>query len=140
MKLTKEQLKKNFTIKNLDKGITTDEHILQIAKSKETLINQFLQLLKSASFDCIINSEQNKPLESGYKCYNWPINIDNKKLSYTKNMEEDYKILKKMKYKTLKKDKGQAISINGKKYVKLNNKFYDYNSYKNAGILIRVDI
>ena len=140
MKLTKEQLKKNFTIKNLDKGITTDEHILQIAKSKETLINQFLQLLKSASFDCIINAEQNKPLESGYKCYNWPINIDNKKLSYTKNMEEDYKILKKMKYKKLKKDKGQAITINGKKYVKLNNKFYDYNSYKNAGILIRVDI
>lgn len=140
MKLTKEQLKKNFTIKNLDKGITTDEHILQIAKSKETLINQFLQLLKSASFDCIINSEQNKPLESGYKCYNWPINIDNKKLSYTKNMEEDYKILKKMKYKKLKKDKGRAISINGKKYVKLNNKIYDYNSYKNAGILIRVDI
>lgn len=140
MKLTKEQLKKNFTIKNLDKGITTDEHILQIAKSKENLINQFLQMLKSVSFDCIINSEQNKPLESGYKCYNWPINLDNKKLSYTKNIDEDYKILRTMKYKKLKKDKGKAVLINDKKYVKLNNKFYDYDSYINAGILIKVDI
>ena len=140
MKLTKEQLKKNFTIKNLDKGITTDEHILQIAKSKENLINQFLQMLKSVSFDCIINSEQNKPLESGYKCYNWPINLDSKKLSYTKNIDEDYKILRTMKYKKLKKDKGKAVIINDKKYVKLNNKFYDYDSYINAGILIKVDI
>lgn len=140
MKLTKEQLKKNFTIKNLDKGITTDEHILQIAKSKENLINQFLQMLKSVSFDCIINSEQNKPLESGYKCYNWPINLESKKLSYTKNIDEDYKILRKMKFKKLKKNKGKAVLINNKKYVKLNNEIYDYDSYKNAGILIKVDI
>ena len=140
MKLTKEQLKKNFTIKNLDKGITTDEHILQIAKSKEKLINQFLQMLKSVSFDCIINSEQNKPLESGYKCYNWPINLEKKKLAYTKNIEDDYKILKNMKYKKLKKNKGKAVMINNKKYAMLNDKIYDYDSYKNAGILIEVDI
>ena len=97
-------------------------------------------MLKSVSFDCIINSEQNKPLESGYKCYNWPINLDSKKLSYTKNIDEDYKILRTMKYKKLKKDKGKAVIINDKKYVKLNNIFYDYDSYINAGILIKVDI
>ena len=45
-----------------------------------------------------------------------------------------------MKYKKLKKDKGKTVIINDKKYVKLNNNFYDYDSYINAGILIKVDI
>lgn len=140
MTLKKEQLKKNFTIKNLDNGITTDEHILQIAKSKEDLINQFLNLLKSASFDCIINSKQNKPLEVGYKCYNWPINVDENKLSFTKNIENDNKILKHDKYKKLKKATGKVVLIKKQKYVELNNNYYDYNSYKNAGILLPVII
>jgi len=139
MRLTKEQLKKNFTIKNLDKGITTDEHILQIAKSKENLIDQFLKMLKSSSFDCIINSEKNKPLESGYKCYNWPINLERKKLSYTKNIDNDYKILKELKYKKIRKSKGKAVMKNGVKYVLLNKKLYDYNSYVNSNILIEAN-
>ena len=45
-----------------------------------------------------------------------------------------------MKYKKLKKNKGKAVMINNKKYAMLNDKIYDYDSYKNAGILIEVDI
>lgn len=138
MKLKKEQLDKNFTIKSLDKGITTDEHIYNIASSKENLINQFLKLLKSASFDCIINSNQNKPLESGYKCYNWPINVDNNKLSYTKDINNDSKILKHDKLKKKKTGIGKVVLIKDKKFVELNKKIYDYESYKNAGILLPI--
>ena len=76
--------------------------------------------------------------KSGYKCYNWPINVDNKKLSYTKNIKEDNKILQHDKYKKLKKDKGIVVMIKNKKYVELNKKLYDYNSYKNAGILLEI--
>ena len=139
MKLTNEQLKKNFTLKNLDGGITTDEHILNIATSKENLINQFLILLKAASFDCLINSVKNKPLKNGYKCYNWPINVNNNKLSFTKNINSDNKILKHDKYKKLKKGKGKVILFNNIKYVELNNKYYDYNSYINSGILLPIN-
>jgi hypothetical protein len=138
MKLTQEQLKKNFTIKTMDKGITTDEYIYNIAKNKEELINSFLKLLKASSFDCVINSEKNKPLESGYKCYNWPINVNNKKLSFTKDINKDNKILEFQKYTKLKKGKGRVVLIKNKKYVELNNKYYDYNSYINSGILLPV--
>ena len=138
MKLSEEQLKKNFTIKTLDNGLTTDEFIFNKATKKEKIINEFLKLLKASSFDCVINSKINKPLESGYKCYNWPINVDNKKLSYTKNIKEDNKILQHDKYKKLKKDKGIIVMIKNKKYVELNKKLYDYNSYKNAGILVEI--
>ena len=139
MKLKKEQLDKNFTIKNLDKGKTTDEHIFKIASSKENLINQFLILLKSTSFDCIINSNQNKPLECGYKCYNWPINVDNNKLSFTKNINNDNKILKHNKLIKKKKAKGKVVIIKNKKYVGFNNKLYDYESYINTAILLPID-
>lgn len=138
MKLTQEQLKKNFTIKTMDKGITTDEYIYNIAKNKEELINSFLKLLKASSFDCVINSEKNKPLESGYKCYNWPINVNNKKLSFTKDINKDNKILEFQKYTKLKKGKGKVVLIKNKKYVELNNKYYDYNSYINSAILLPV--
>jgi len=138
MKLTKQQLDKNFTIKSLDKGITTDEHIYNIASSKENLINQFLKLLKAASFDCIINSNQNKPLQSGYKCYNWPINVDNSKLSFTKDINNDNKILAHDKLKKKRKGRGKVVIINDIKYVDFNKKLYDYESYINAGILLPI--
>lgn len=139
MKLTKEQLKKNFTIKAQDNSKTTDEYIYEKAKMKEDIINKFLNMLKSSSFDCIINSEINKPISVGYKCYNWPINVNLEKLSYTKDINQDNKILKYKKYMKLKKDKGKVVLINNIKYVELNNILYDYNSYINAGILLKID-
>lgn len=139
MKLTKEQLKKNFTIKAQDNSKTTDEYIYEKAKMKEDIINKFLNMLKSSSFDCVINSEINKPISVGYKCYNWPINVNLEKLSYTKDINQDNKILKYKKYMKLKKDKGKVVLINNIKYVELNNILYDYNSYINAGILLKID-
>ena len=55
-------------------------------------------------------------------------------------INEDNKILKYKKYMKLKKDKGKVVLINNKKYVELNNNIYDYNSYKNAGILLKMPI
>ena len=110
MKLTKLQLSKNISIQTLDKSLTTDEHILMIANKKMTIINQFLQMLKASSFDCIINSKQNKPLKNGYKCYNWALGIDNEDLSYTANIEEDYKITSYKNKQIEKKGKGIVVS------------------------------
>jgi len=138
MKFTKKQLENDITIRTLDKEITTDQYILNIANKKENIINQFLNMLKIASFDCIINSKQNKPLENGYMCYNWPINIDTKGLSYTSDISKDYKILKDRKFQVLKTDKGVVVSRDGNKYILLNNKLYDYHSYKTAGVLINI--
>jgi hypothetical protein len=129
---------KDFTLKTLDKELTTDQHILQLATKKDFIVNQFLNMLKAASFDCIINSVQNKPIENGYKCYNWAINVNADDLAYTENIEDDHKIQKHQRFQMLRKNTGVVVSKNGQKYVMLNNKLYDYFSYKNAGVLLPV--
>jgi hypothetical protein len=138
MTFTKKQMEKDFTLRTLDKELTTDEYILDIAQRKEGIINQFLNMLKAASADCITHSTQNKTLENGYKCYNWAININENQRSYTEDIKDDNKILHERKFQVLKKNKGVVVEHDGKKYVMLNNKLYDYYSYKNAGILLPI--
>ena len=140
MKLTKEQLINNPTLRKKDNDLTTDEHILGIAKKKEGLINIFLDMLKASSMDCVINANKNKPLKNGYKCYNWAINANDNKLSYTHNIKDDNKIQQHQKMQKIRKNKGSVVSRNGVKYVSMNNKLYDYYSYINAGILNEVSI
>jgi hypothetical protein len=140
MKLTKEQLINNPTLRKKDNDLTTDEHILGIAKKKEGLINIFLDMLKASSMDCIINANKNKPLQNGYKCYNWAINANDNKLSYTHNIKDDNKIQQHQKMQKIRKNKGSVVSRNGVKYVSMNNKIYDYYSYINAGILNEINI
>ena len=138
MKLTKEQLDKNPTLRKKDNELTTDQHILEIATKKEQIINKFMNMLKASSMDCIINALQNKPTKNGYKCYNWPINVNNNEFAYTPDMMDDHTIQKHQKMQVLRKNKGTVISRNGVKYVMINKKLYDYFSYKNAGILLPV--
>jgi len=135
MKLTKEQLANNPTLRKKDNELTTDEHILHLAQKKENLVNVFLNMLKSSSIDCVIHAKKNKPLMNGYKCYNWPININANKLSYTDHIISDNKIQQHQKYQKTRKNKGTVVSKDGIKYVMLNDKLYDYNSYINAGLL-----
>lgn len=139
MKFTKEQMMKEFTLRRLDNEMTTDQHIYNMAKKKEDIINEFLNMLKSSSFDCIINSVQNQPLENGYKCYNWAVNSNQNDLSYTNDIEKDNTILKQKRYQVLKKQVGKVVTKDGVKFVVIDNKLYDYFSYKNAGILLRVE-
>ena len=136
MKLTKDQLNKNPTLRKKDNELTTDQHIFEIANKKEAIINNFLNMLKASSMDCIIHSIQNKPLQNGYKCYNWPINVNNNELTYTPNIADDGRIQQHQKLQVVRKNKGTVISKDGKKYVTMNGKLYDYFSYKNSGILL----
>ena len=140
MNFTKKQLNNNPTLRSKDKEITTDKHIYNIAKSKEGLINSFLKMLKAASLDCVIQSDINKPLSNGYKCYNWPINVDNNELSYTNNIIADKKILQFKNKQHTRKDRGRVVKKIDIKYVLLKNKLYDYYSYVNAGILLPATI
>jgi len=140
MKFTKEQMDADFTLKTLDKSKTTDEHIEEVAFKKENIINQFLNMLKSSSFDCIINSKQNKPLENGYKCYNWAIGVNNNELAFTNNYKDDYKIMQHKKYQVKKNNKGQVVSHKNKKYVIIDKKVYDYFSYINSGVLVPINL
>jgi len=136
MKFTKQQLDKDYSIKALDKEITTDEHILMMANKKMEIVDKFLKMLKASSFDCVINAYQNKPLENDYKCYNWALGVDKNDLAYTANIKDDFKIMKHKKFQVQKKNKGRVVSKKGVKYVEMNGKIYNYYSYVNAGVLI----
>uniref|UniRef100_A0A6C0LIU7 Helicase ATP-binding domain-containing protein n=1 Tax=viral metagenome TaxID=1070528 RepID=A0A6C0LIU7_9ZZZZ len=136
MNFTKKQLNDNPTLRSKDKEITTDKHIYNIAKSKEGLVNSFLKMLKAASLDCVIQADVNQPLANGYKCYNWAINANDDELSYTNNLNDDKKILQFKNKQHIRKDRGRAVLKNGKKYVLLKDKLYDYYSYVHAGLLI----
>ena len=140
MKLTKEQLANNPTLRKKDNELTTDEHILHLAQKKEKLINSFMNMLKSSSIDCVTHSKKNKPLENGYKCYNWPINVNNNKLAYTDNIAVDNKIQQHQKYQKMQKNKGKVVRKDGVKYVMMDEKLYDYNSYVNAELLYPANI
>jgi len=140
MKFTKKQLEKDYSIQTLDKGITTDEHISLMANKKMAIVNQFLKMLKASSFDCIINSYQNKPLENDYRCYSWALGVNKDDLAYTSNIKDDFKIMKHKKFQIPKKNKGRVVSKKGIKYVEMDGKIYNYYSYINAGILIREEI
>jgi hypothetical protein len=136
MKFTRDQLITNPTLKIKDAELSTDEHIYQKANKKEELIKNFLDMLKSSSIDCVIHADVNKPLKNGYKCYNWPINMNDDKLAFTHNILNDSKITQYKNYERVKTDRGKVVSKDGVKYVLLNDKLYDYNSYKNAGVLL----
>jgi hypothetical protein len=140
MNFTRKQINDNPTLRSKDKEITTDKHIYNIAKNKEGLINSFLKMLKAASMDFVIQSDINNPLSNGYKCYNWPINVNNDELSYTNNIDSDKKILQYKNKQHIRKDRGRVILKNGKKYVILKDKLYDYYSYVNAGVLLPANI
>lgn len=140
MKFTKKQLELNYSIATVDKGITTDEHISMIADKKMNIINEFLKMLKASSFDCIINANQNKPLENGYKCYSWAIGVNKDELSYTPYIKDDYKIMKHKKMEIAKRGKGKVIIKDSNKYVRMDNKIYNYHSYKKASVLIPEEI
>lgn len=66
MKFSKEQLKTpNYIIRN-DNRRTTDEAVQNIAKTKYKIITQFLNAMKKASVDCLLNKSHDS-------CFTYPM-------------------------------------------------------------------
>lgn len=136
---TEEQADMNKTIKLKDKGKTTDQDVFTIAARKNSLIQQFLSMLKSTAIDCVFHAAENKPLLYNYKCYMPPRNVDDNKLAYIPNIEDDKKSLSSFGVKIRsKKISGTAVSYNGVKHVMIDNDpiLYDYHAYKDGGVLV----
>jgi hypothetical protein len=110
------------------------------AEKKKTIINKFLNMMKSASFDCIIHSKQNKPLTNEFRCYTWALGVNGNDLAYTNDINNDYKIMKHKNMQVKKRNKGKVVMKNGIKYIELDKKYYDYFSYLNAGVLVSENI
>lgn len=82
MTLRKEH-KTKFILKTKDDGLTTDQIILNIALRKQKIIDQFLDALKKASIDCVLNTDQPKT------CFSYPSSMPPAQLSYTPAISKD---------------------------------------------------
>jgi archaellin len=133
---TDAQLKSNFTLKREDNGLTSDAYIMQIAESKNQIIQSFLDQMKMASVDCRAHAATNKLTTQGIKCYAFPIPVDDREEAFVPILEKD--ALRKSSLVRKKKVQGKVVSIQGKKYVIVEEypqKLFDYHAYKDAGVL-----
>jgi superfamily II DNA or RNA helicase len=141
--LTKEQIEKDATTRNLDREMTSDEHILSIAQRKKHIIEQFENALKKASLDCLNNASNNRIRESNMQCYVPP--LDKKQehehdVSYTSDIKDHLQLQEKrgklvqrtkVKGKLVKKGKRADHVVVPKDPV-----LYDVNAYEHAGVLV----
>ena len=136
---SEKQLRNAFTLRRLDNSMTSDTHILSIAEKKDAINQQFLQQLKITAVDCRFNSENNKPLNANWQCFSFPIPYDENEDSYSPSIEED--LTKTKTFNKPRKIQGHAIMKDSKKYVIVDeypDKIFDYNAYKNAGVLVPI--
>ena len=135
---TKAQAKANKTIQFKDNGLTTDENIRELALKKDRIIQQFLSLVQSNAMDCAFNAANNKPLLNNYSCFAYPINKPSDAYSYIPNLKEDQKSSSFVERERTRKIKGKVYLKDGRKVVQIESdpKFYDYQAYKDAGVLI----
>jgi hypothetical protein len=134
----KNQAKANKTIQFKDNALTTDENVFDIAINKDKIVQDFLRLIKSNSFDCIFNANMNKPLMNNYSCFSYPINIENETYNYLPNLHDDDKLSSFKKVEKERKIKGKVVLKDDVKYIMLPNDetLYDYQAYKDTHILI----
>jgi superfamily II DNA or RNA helicase len=139
--LTDKQLENDFTLKTKDDGMSSDESIMAVAERKNRIIEQFLTMIKSSAIDCAIHSNKNKPLENGFRCYAFPINMDKDSFSYIPDIVQDEapKTMRNMRTRTIK---AKVVMVKNKKYIAFGDppQLYDYVAYKDAGVLIPANL
>jgi hypothetical protein len=47
------------TIKNMDKGLTTDQSIYQLMQAKKTIADSLVDVMKKSAVDCLLNKDEN---------------------------------------------------------------------------------
>lgn len=132
---TPEQTKASFTLRTLDKGLTSDEYLFSIAKRKKAVIDALTEMMQKASVDCTLNAQHH-----GIKCFSFPVNMDERKslinqdisleeldVSVDKNIEK-----KEWKGQLIRTKKGNFVIKEG------TNEVYDYDMYMHSGKVVKI--
>lgn len=136
---TEDHLKKDFTLKRLDDGLTSDSHILRIAQNKDEVIQTFLNHMKMAAIDCRNHAASNGIFESqGIRCFAFPIPVTPSEESFYPDIDRDQMHGSRMVRK--RSVQGHVVRKNGSdlRYVQVPDfpgKLFDYAAYKHAGVL-----
>lgn len=146
--LTPAQLRANFTLQRLDNSMTSDEHIWDLAEKKDKVIRSFLEMLKVASVDCLFNAKANGIAAKGLKCYTFPLQVagpDSDALAYVPLLEADAEQPPVRRWapeqtEQVRRVQGRVVQHQGVRKVVVDglDGFFDYDSYKYAGALVRL--
>jgi hypothetical protein len=130
-----EQIKSSFTLRTLDKGLTSDQYLFSIAKRKKAIIDALTEMMQKASVDCALNAKHH-----GITCFSFPVNMEERKfltnqdiameeldVSIDKNIEK-----KEWKGQLLRTKKGNFIIKEG------TNDVYDYDIYMDSGRIVKI--
>lgn len=136
---TEAQLKKDFTLKTLDNGLTSDAHILRIAQNKDEIIQTFLNHMKMAALDCRNHAEKNDLMRHGMRCFAFPIPTAAAEEGFLPDTKAD--VFFTSRQVRTRKVQGRVALKDNKKYVVVEEypgKLFDYSVYKHAGVLQEV--
>jgi hypothetical protein len=138
--LTEKQLKNDFTLKTKDDGLSSDQSIMAVAERKNAIIEQFLTMIRSSAIDCSIHARKNRPLENGFQCYSFPINLADDTFAYVPDISQD-KAPRFLRNVEQMPARARAVMVNNRKYAAYGEppRLYDYAAYVDAGVLIPAD-
>ncbi len=128
--------KDDYSWLRLDNFQTSDQKVYEIASNKQKITGGLFKLMKEASVDCELNSQDNEDI----KCFTFGnISPDNQDYSYYPNINYDNRTLaKKVEEKTYNY---KAFEYKGKRYY-LNQDTYDIYDYdsiiENKGRKIKI--
>jgi len=133
----------DFTIRQTDHSLTSDQHLLELSKQKDDIVGQFLKMLKIASVDCVRNARFNNPREQGFQCYSFPLQLDKDDFAVNPRLTKDELDDQRMSRVRNRSWKGQVVldPKTNKKYVRKETdaaKMYQYDAYVNAGVLVPI--
>ena len=127
-----EIMKNDNSWMRLDKFLTSDEKVYEIASKKKTITDGFFKLMKEASIDCNLNSAENDAVD----CFTFGTH-DNDDAAFIPNIHYDNKDTRPTKVSQTNNDVNKKVKYNEFTYKNktywLNMKtmdIYDYESLK----------
>ena len=97
---------KERKIQKMDKGLTTDQVINNIAEKKASIMDSLLDILKKSAVDCHLHKKNHPDVE----CFSYPINIKNDELVIKNDIEkEELDYMKKQREEQVKLDLNKII-------------------------------
>lgn len=132
----KKYFQEDYSWLRLDNFQTSDQKVYEIASNKQKITDGLFTLMKEASVDCELNSQDNENID----CFSFGnISSDNQEYSYYPNIDYDNRIpTKKVEEKSYN---FEAFEFKGKLYYLNRDTYdiYDYNSViENKGRKIKI--
>ena len=88
--IKKEHLKTDLTILDDKGGMTSDEVLYEISQKKKKIMNDFLQLIKETSIDCMVNLNETKSPDNDFKCLEYKTNPTRDDYSFVPNIKNEH--------------------------------------------------